>query len=57
MLKQRPDWDIYFSQIASVVATRSTCLRRSVGAVLVKNRQILSTGYNGAPKKISSLRR
>ena len=52
MLKQRPDWDIYFSQIASVVATRSTCLRRSDGAVLVKNRQILSTGYNGAPKKI-----
>jgi len=47
---QRPDWDSYFMEIAKVVATRSTCLRRSVGAVLVKNKQILATGYNGTPK-------
>lgn len=40
-------------EIALVVATRSTCLRRHVGAVLVKNRQILATGYNGAPRGIA----
>lgn len=39
-------------EIARVVATRSTCLRRQVGAVLVKNRQILATGYNGAPRGV-----
>ncbi|NLV81605.1 MAG: cytidine deaminase [Synergistaceae bacterium] len=52
MSKKRPDWDTYFLLIAKVVASRSTCLRRDVGAVLVKNRQILSTGYNGAPRRI-----
>lgn len=46
----RPSWDEYFMDIARVVSTRSTCPRRSVGAVLVRNRQILSTGYNGAPR-------
>ena len=46
----RPAWDDYFMQICRVVATRSTCLRRHVGALLVKERRILSTGYNGAPK-------
>lgn len=46
----RPTWEEYFMEIALVVATRSTCLRRHVGAVLVKNRQILATGYNGAPR-------
>ncbi len=46
----RPDWDHYFMEIARVVSKRSTCLRRSVGAVLVKNKQILATGYNGTPK-------
>jgi dCMP deaminase len=46
----RPSWEEYFMQIAEVVATRSSCLRRSVGAVLVKNKQILSTGYNGVPR-------
>uniref|UniRef100_A0A7C1J7J0 Cytidine deaminase n=1 Tax=Ammonifex degensii TaxID=42838 RepID=A0A7C1J7J0_9THEO len=45
----RPDWDLYFMTIARVVATRSTCLRRRVGAVLVKENRILATGYNGAP--------
>ena len=49
----RPDWDTYFLLIAEVVASRSTCLRRHVGAVLVRDTQILSTGYNGAPKGIS----
>ena len=46
----RPDWDSYFMEIAEVVSKRSTCLRRKVGAVLVKDRQILATGYNGTPK-------
>jgi dCMP deaminase len=46
----RPAWEDYFMQIAVVVATRSTCLRRQVGAVIVKNRQILATGYNGVPR-------
>jgi len=46
---ERPGWDAYFMSIADLVATRSTCLRRQVGAVLVKDKRILSTGYNGAP--------
>lgn len=46
----RPDWAEYFMEIARVVSTRSSCLRRQVGAVLVKNRQILATGYNGVPR-------
>jgi len=45
----RPDWDHYFMEMAEVVAKRSTCLRRQVGAVLVKDRRILTSGYNGAP--------
>ena len=45
----RPSWDEYFVKIAFDVAERSTCLRRKVGAILVKNRRILATGYNGAP--------
>jgi dCMP deaminase len=45
----RLSWDSYFMQIASVAAGRSTCLRRQVGAVIVKDKQILSTGYNGSP--------
>ena len=44
----RPEWDEYFLKIASVVAERSTCLRHHIGAIAVRNRQILSTGYNGA---------
>lgn len=46
----RPDWDQYFMTIAGQVATRSTCMRRKVGAVLVKDKRILATGYNGAPR-------
>lgn len=45
----RPSWDDYFLEITGVVAKRSTCLRRQVGALIVKDKQILSTGYNGAP--------
>lgn len=45
----RPPWDVYFLSIARLVAGRSTCLRRKVGAVLVKEKRILATGYNGAP--------
>jgi dCMP deaminase len=46
----RPELDDYFMRIAEVVASRSTCLRRKAGAVLVKDKRILSTGYNGVPK-------
>lgn len=49
---ERPSWDEYFSRIALEVATRSTCLRRHVGAVLVLNKRILATGYNGAPRGV-----
>ena len=45
----RPDIDEYFLKIATVVAERSTCLRHHVGAVAVRNKHILATGYNGAP--------
>ncbi len=48
-MTKRPPWDEYFMSIAQLVAGRSTCLRRSVGAVIVKDRRILATGYNGAP--------
>lgn len=46
---KRPEWDEYFMQVADVVATRSTCLRRNIGAVIVRDKRILATGYNGAP--------
>jgi len=45
----RPSWDDYFMQIVEIVKTRSTCLRRQVGALIEKDRRILATGYNGAP--------
>jgi dCMP deaminase len=45
----RPSWDDYFIEIAKLVSSRATCLRRKVGAVIVKDKRILSTGYNGAP--------
>lgn len=48
----RPSWDDYFMQIVQLVATRSTCLRRQVGAAFVKDKNILATGYNGAPSGI-----
>ena len=45
----RPTWDEYFLAIAKLAATRSTCLAFPVGAVIVKDRQVIATGYNGAP--------
>ncbi|MEG1831543.1 MAG: cytidine/deoxycytidylate deaminase family protein [Raoultibacter sp.] len=48
----RPSWDEYFMLLATEVASRTTCLRRAVGAVIVKDRRILSTGYNGVPTGI-----
>ena len=48
----RPDNDAYFMNMAKLSDTRSTCLRRSVGAVIVKEKRILTTGYNGAPRGI-----
>ncbi|SHK51262.1 deoxycytidylate deaminase [Desulforamulus aeronauticus] len=45
----RPSWNEYFMEITRVAATRSTCLRRKVGALIVKDNRILATGYNGAP--------
>ena len=48
-LDHRPSWDEYFMTLANEVATRTTCMRRAVGAVIVKDRRILATGYNGVP--------
>ncbi|MBS4022278.1 MAG: cytidine/deoxycytidylate deaminase family protein [Dethiobacter sp.] len=52
----RPSWDLYFMEITQVVATRSTCLRRTVGAVIIKDKRILTTGYNGAPSGLAHCR-
>ena len=49
----RPGWDEYFMEIARTVATRATCPRASVGAVLTRERRILTTGYNGAPRGVA----
>lgn len=49
----RPKWDSYFMTIAADVARRSTCLRRRVGAILVVDKRILATGYNGAPTGVA----
>lgn len=48
-MSDRPSWDEYFMEMARVVARRSTCLRRHIGALLVRDKRILATGYNGAP--------
>ena len=48
----RPSWKAYFMDITCLVAKRSTCTRRAVGAVIVKDRRLLATGYNGAPSHI-----
>jgi dCMP deaminase len=50
---ERPTWDEYFMGIARLTAERSTCLRRKVGAVIVQDRHIVATGYNGAPRGIA----
>ncbi len=49
-MEERLSWDDYFMEITRLVARRSTCLRRHVGAVIVRDRRILATGYNGAPR-------
>ncbi len=51
-MDERPTVDEYFMEIAEVVAKRSTCLRNHVGAVIVRDKRILSTGYNGAPRNL-----
>ncbi|MFO7896301.1 MAG: cytidine/deoxycytidylate deaminase family protein [Candidatus Cloacimonadales bacterium] len=51
-MQNRPSWHQYFMKMATLAAERSTCLRRKVGAIIVRNNQILSTGYNGAPKNV-----
>lgn len=50
MSEERASWDEYFMKIATEVATRATCPRKHVGAVIVNNRTIISTGYNGSPR-------
>ncbi len=52
--QDRPDWDEYFMEIAKVVAARSNCSRRHVAAVIVKDKRIISTGYNGTPRGIKN---
>jgi len=49
---ERPSWDEYFIKIAMLVSERSTCLRHHVGAIIVRDKQILATGYNGAVKGV-----
>jgi dCMP deaminase len=49
----RPGWDEYFMEVARTVATRATCPRASVGAVIVRDHRILTTGYNGAPRHVA----
>ncbi len=56
MKGHRPDWDSYFMEIAGIVSKRSTCMRRGVGALIVKDKRILSTGYNGAPSGLKHCR-
>ncbi len=51
-MNNRPSWQKYFIEMAYLVSSRSTCLRRKVGAIIVKNNQVLATGYNGAPKSV-----
>lgn len=46
----RPDWDTYFMQIAQVASLRSNCIKRKVAALIVKDRRVISTGYNGTPR-------
>jgi dCMP deaminase len=48
-MHDRPSWDAYFLEMARVISRRATCLRRRVGALLVRDKRILTTGYNGAP--------
>ena len=53
MEDKRPSWDEYFMQMAFLARSRSTCLRRGVGAVIVKDNRVVASGYNGAPKGVA----
>lgn len=55
-IDERPSWDEYFMKLANEVATRTTCMRRAVGAVVVKDNRILATGYNGVPSGLRHCR-
>ncbi|KAL8627611.1 hypothetical protein Q9189_006702 [Teloschistes chrysophthalmus] len=50
----RPDWDQYFMQLASLAAQRSNCMKRRVGSVLVREKRVISTGYNGTPRNLKN---
>ena len=50
----RPDWDQYFMQLASLAAQRSNCMKRRVGCVLVREKRVISTGYNGTPRNLKN---
>jgi dCMP deaminase len=50
---KRPSWDEYFLEMSKLISKRSTCLRRHVGAVAVRDKRILATGYNGAPSGLA----
>ena len=54
MAESRPDWDTYFMGIAQMAALRSNCMKRKVAAVIVKDRRIVSTGYNGTPRGVAN---
>ena len=54
MSSKRPGWDDYFMQIARIVAMRSNCMKRKVAAVIVRDRRIISTGYNGTPRGVKN---
>ena len=50
----RPNWDEYFMQLASLAAQRSNCMKRRVGCVLVRDKRVISTGYNGTPRHLKN---
>ena len=53
MAENRPSWDEYFMEMAELARKRTTCIRRGVGAVIVKDNRVIATGYNGVPKGIT----
>ena len=53
-MNKKPKWDEYFIKIANLVATRSSCSSRKVGAIIVRDNMIISTGYNGTPRGIKN---
>ena len=50
--RMRPSWDQYFMQLASLAARRSNCMKRRVGCVIVREKRVISTGYNGTPRNL-----